>query len=108
MTRWTRTTAGLIHSFANLFLKICYFAKEFLFHSHLTVYYFLTLRVMLKNVQYTEPVFVNFLRSPGIDSQPDGPVRPNPRNRFLVSLNVYKDRLWYYRIPQYKRQTVSK
>jgi hypothetical protein len=23
----------------------------------------------------TEPVFVNLLRSPGIDSQPDGPVR---------------------------------
>jgi hypothetical protein len=54
----------------------------------------------------TEPVFVNLLRSPGIDSQPDGPVRhpylsyrpamphrqveSNPRNRFLVSLNVYK------------------
>ncbi len=54
----------------------------------------------------TEPVFVNHLRSPRIDSQPGGPVqltylsyRPamlhrlsesNPRNRFLVSLNVYK------------------
>ncbi len=53
-----------------------------------------------------EPVFVNLLRSPWIDSQPDGPVRQpyllyrpamlhrqvesNPRNRFLVSLNVYK------------------
>jgi hypothetical protein len=54
----------------------------------------------------SEPVFVNLLRSPGIDSQPGGPVRQpyfsyrptmlqrqvesNPRNRFLVSLNVYK------------------
>jgi hypothetical protein len=53
-----------------------------------------------------EPVFVNLLWSPWIDSQPDGPVRQpylsyrpamlhrqmesNPRNRFLVSLNVYK------------------
>ncbi len=54
----------------------------------------------------SEPVFVNLLGSPGIDSQPGGPVRQpylsyrpamlqrlaesNPRNRFLVSLNVYK------------------
>jgi hypothetical protein len=53
-----------------------------------------------------EPVFVNLFRSPGIDSQPDGPVQQtylsyrsamlhrqvesNPLNRFLVSLNVYK------------------
>jgi hypothetical protein len=47
------------------------------------------------------PVFVNFLRSPGIDSQPGGSVRqlfvvPRPpgyigwQNRFLSSLNVYK------------------
>jgi hypothetical protein len=57
-----------------------------------------------------EPVFVNLLRSPGIDSQSDGPVRQpclscrpamlhrqvesNPRIRFLVSLNVYKYGLW--------------
>jgi hypothetical protein len=55
---------------------------------------------------WSEPVFVNLLWSPGIDSQPGGPVRQpylsyrpamlqrlaesNPRNRFLVSLNVYK------------------
>jgi hypothetical protein len=62
--------------------------------------------IFVGRVQSTESVFVNLLRSPGIDSQPDGPVRPpylsyrpamlhrqvesNPRNRFLVSLNVYK------------------
>ncbi len=54
----------------------------------------------------TEPVFVNLLRSLGIDSQPGGPVRQSylsyraaklhrmaesiPRNRFLGSTNVYK------------------
>jgi hypothetical protein len=53
-----------------------------------------------------EPVFVNLLRSPGIDSQPGGPVRQPcllyrpaklnrlaesiSRNRFPGSLNVYK------------------
>ncbi len=53
-----------------------------------------------------EPVFVNFLKSPGIDSQPVGPVRQPyltyrparlhrlaesvPWNRFLGSLIVYK------------------
>jgi hypothetical protein len=58
------------------------------------------------NPQQPEPVFVNLLGSPGIDSQPGGPVRQpyllylpamlhrlaesNPRNRFLVSLNFYK------------------
>ncbi len=57
-------------------------------------------------IVFPEPVFVNLCRSPGIDSQPDGPVRQpylsyrpamlhrqvesNPRTRFLVSLNVYK------------------
>jgi hypothetical protein len=55
---------------------------------------------------FPEPVFVNFLRSPGIDSQPGRPVRQPylsyrptrlhglaeliPRNRFLCFLNVYK------------------
>ncbi len=55
---------------------------------------------------YTEPVFVNLVRSPGIDSHPCGPERQShfsyrparihrlaesiPRNRFLGSLNVYK------------------
>jgi hypothetical protein len=55
---------------------------------------------------WPEPEFVNLLRSPRINYQPDGPVqqpyfsyRPamlqrlaelKPRNRFLVSLNVYK------------------
>ncbi len=54
----------------------------------------------------TEPVFVDLLRSPRIDSQPVGPVRQPylsyrparlhglaksiPRNRFLVSINIYK------------------
>ncbi len=54
----------------------------------------------------SEPVFVNLLRSPGIDSQPGGPVRHPylsylpavllrlaesiPLNRFLGSVNVYK------------------
>ncbi len=55
----------------------------------------------------TEPVFVELLRSPRIDYQPDGPVRqlylsyrPDrlaksiPRNRFLGSINVYKYGLW--------------
>jgi hypothetical protein len=56
--------------------------------------------------QYTEPVFVNLSRSPGIEYQPGGPVpqpclsyRPArlhrlaeliPRIRFLGSLNVHK------------------
>jgi hypothetical protein len=56
--------------------------------------------------QYTEPVFVDLLRGPGIDSQPGGPVRQPyfsyrsarlhrlaksiPRHRFLGSINVYK------------------
>jgi hypothetical protein len=54
----------------------------------------------------TEPVFVDLLRSPGIDSQPGGSVRQPylsyrparlhrlaesvPRNRFLGPINVYK------------------
>jgi hypothetical protein len=56
-----------------------------------------------------EPVFVDLLRRPGIDSQPGGPVRnpicragPSvhrlaksiPRNGFLSSINVYKYGLW--------------
>ncbi len=61
-----------------------------------------------------EPIFANLLRSPGIDSQPGGPVRqPHlsywparlhrlsesiPRNRFLDSLNVYKYELWLLRV----------
>ncbi len=56
--------------------------------------------------QRAEPVFVDLLRRPGIDSQPGGPVRQPyfsyrparvhrlaksiPRNRFLGSINVYK------------------
>ncbi len=59
-----------------------------------------------------ELVFVNLWRTPGIDSQPDVPVRQpylsyrpamlhrqvesNPRNPFLVSLNVYKYGLWSF------------
>ncbi len=55
---------------------------------------------------YTEPVFVNLERSPGIDSQPGGPERQShlsyrparihrlaesiPRNQFMSSLNVFK------------------
>jgi hypothetical protein len=58
----------------------------------------------------TEPVFVNLLRSPGVDSQPGGPERQPyfsylsarlhrlaesiSRNRFLGSINVYKYGLW--------------
>jgi hypothetical protein len=57
-------------------------------------------------VDEAEPVFVNLLRSPGIDFRPGGPVRRPylsywparlhslaesiPRNQFLGSLNVYK------------------
>ncbi len=57
-----------------------------------------------------QPVFVNLLRSPGINSQPGGPVRQPylsyrparlprlaksiPRLRFLVSIKVYKYGLW--------------
>ncbi len=64
----------------------------------------------------TELVFVNLLRSPGIDSRPGGPVRQpyfsyrsaklhrlaesNSRNRFLVSLNVYKYGLWTFCVHQ--------
>ncbi len=52
--------------------------------------------------QLPEPVFVNLLRSPGIDSQSSGQVhqpslsyRPaGLRNRFLGFINVYKYRLW--------------
>jgi hypothetical protein len=61
--------------------------------------------------QLSEPVFVNLLRSRGIDSQPGGsgtktlfvvPARARlhklaetiPRNRFLGSLNVYKYGRW--------------
>jgi hypothetical protein len=58
----------------------------------------------------SEPVFVDLLRSPGIDSQPGGTVRQPylayrparlqkqaksiPRNWFLGSINVYKYGLW--------------
>ncbi len=58
-----------------------------------------------------EPVFVDRLWSPGINSQPCGPVRqpyfayrparlhklaePIPRNWFLSSINVYKYELWW-------------
>ncbi len=60
-----------------------------------------------------EPVFVNLLRSRGIDSQPVGPIRqPSlsyrparlhklaasvPRNLFLGFVNVYKYGLWQIR-----------
>jgi hypothetical protein len=63
-----------------------------------------------------EPVFVNCLGSPGIDSQPGGPVRQpygsyrparlqmlaksNPRNRFLGSIIVYKYGLWLNRLAE--------
>jgi hypothetical protein len=58
-----------------------------------------------------EPVFVDLLRSPGIDSQPGGTVRQPylsyrparlhrlpesiPRNQFLGSINVYKHKLCF-------------
>jgi hypothetical protein len=32
-------------------------------------------RALSRQLSYAEPVFVDLLRSPGIDSQPDGPVR---------------------------------
>jgi hypothetical protein len=38
-----------------------------------------------------EPVFVNLLRSPGIDSQPG---RIDSSNRFMGYMNVYKYELW--------------
>jgi hypothetical protein len=57
-------------------------------------------------IYHTEPVFLNILRSPGIDSQSGGQVRQPyltyrparlyrlsesiPWNRFMGSLNVYK------------------
>ncbi len=57
-------------------------------------------------VRYPEPVFVNLLRSPGIDFQPGGTVRQPylsyrsarlhrlaesiPQNRLLGFINVYK------------------
>jgi hypothetical protein len=60
----------------------------------------------LIRIHNTEPLFVNILRSPEIDSQPVGPVRQAylsdrparlrglaeaiPRNQFLGSINVYK------------------
>jgi hypothetical protein len=60
---------------------------------------------------YPEPVSVDLLQSPGIDSQPGGPVRQPylayrparlhrmaesiPRNRFLGSINVYKYGHWW-------------
>ncbi len=61
----------------------------------------------------SEPVFVDLLRSPGIDSHPGGPVRQPylsyrparlhrlaksiPQNRFLGSINIYKYGLWKLR-----------
>jgi hypothetical protein len=64
-----------------------------------------------KTIASSEPEFVNLLRSPGIDSQPGGPVRQHyltyrparlhrlakliPWNRFLDSLDVYKFGLWF-------------
>ncbi len=61
---------------------------------------------LCKVASFPEPVFVDLLRSPGIDFQPGGPVRQPylsyrlarlhrlaesiPRNRFLGSINVYK------------------
>ncbi len=64
-----------------------------------------------------EPVFVNLLRSPGIDSQPGGHcdnlfvvtasqstyrlTESIPRNRFLGSLSVYKYGLWTDNILSY-------
>ncbi len=70
-----------------------------------------------------ELLYVNIFRSPGIDSQPGGPVRqpylmyrPDryrlaesiPWNRFLGSLNVYKYRLLTYRDKIFSRQYVIK
>jgi hypothetical protein len=62
--------------------------------------------VKMGEISKSEPVFVDLLRRPGIDSQPAGPVRQPyfsyrparlhrlaksiPRNRFLGSINVYK------------------
>ncbi len=52
---------------------------------------------------FSEPEFVNLLRSPWIDSQPSLTYRPDrlhrlaesiPWNRFLCSLNVYKYGFW--------------
>jgi hypothetical protein len=55
----------------------------------------------------TEPIFLDHLRSPGIDSQPGGPVPQHTarqaaqaggtilRNRFLGFINVYKYGLWF-------------
>jgi hypothetical protein len=60
MRRWIRTTVDPILLFADLFET--YVISRFSFI--LILYYFLTLRVMLKNVNYTEPVFVNLLREP--------------------------------------------
>jgi hypothetical protein len=59
----------------------------------------------LLSVHSSEPVFVDHLRSPGIDSRTGGPVRQpyfsyrpaephRRRNRFLCSINDYKYGLW--------------
>jgi hypothetical protein len=64
------------------------------------------LRILLCQSLFSEPVFIDRVKSPGIDSKPGGPVRQPcltywparlhrlaesiPRNRFLGSLNVYK------------------
>jgi len=73
-----------------------------------------SLRISEGSSETPETVFVNLLRSPGIDSQPGGPVRQpylsywpamlhqlaesNPRNQFLVSFNVYNYRLCHSQI----------
>jgi hypothetical protein len=44
-----------------------------------------------------KPVFVNFLRSPGIDSQHAESI---PRNRYLGSINVYKYGLRLHRLAE--------
>jgi hypothetical protein len=65
----------------------------------------------------TEPVFVDLLRSPGIDSQPSGPIRQPyllywpaklhglaesiSRNRFPSSLNVYKYGLSLHKLAEF-------
>ncbi len=79
--------------------------------------YYLLLLICLRRLSFydpcvvmsEEPVFLDLLRSPRIDSQPDGLVRKPyfsygparlhrlsksiPRNRFLVSINIYKNGL---------------
>jgi hypothetical protein len=54
--------------------------------SYLSIFFYVY-SVQCTNITCTEPVFVNLLRSPGIDSQPGGPERQIPEPEFVNLLH---------------------